>query len=435
MTGSRPPGRGIAALWHSLLRLGTVIGVKGVNIGISMVMTLVLARLGGPAVLGEYALAFQTAQLLSILAVMGRDQIVLREVAGHLRLSLPARARADLQAGAAFVAPWALLLAGAFALLGLGGRWSGLWAPGDALLLAALVLPANAAYLLGLGALRGSGNPVMAQLFDGLFTLPMLILLLAMWAAGIAITAERAVLASAISLGGVMLLLWLLLARQMRSWGAEGPAGDEAKPAGGWRDGLPLMSISFLIYLAQWVPLALAGALGDAAQAGAFRAAWQLTSPLMIIYTTVAATVLGPVAGDLKQGDHLKAGRRLARTRQAMLATALPLALPLLIWPHELVGLLFGPAFAGTEDLLRALVLANLVPILVGPIGAAVTMARRNAELVPAMLAGTLLMLMLSLWLVPVIGMVGLAVGYGAALATRFGAAWWLGRRILAGRA
>ena len=81
-----PDGRPWRALAAPLIRYASVMGIKAGNIAAGFVVTLLLARAGGPDVLGSYAMAIQTAQLVSILAVVGCDQLVLREVAAHLRL-------------------------------------------------------------------------------------------------------------------------------------------------------------------------------------------------------------------------------------------------------------------------------------------------------------------------------------------------------------
>ena len=76
---------------------GRRIIVTGASSGLGIETARVLARAGGPEVLGSYAMAIQTAQLVSILAVVGCDQLVLREVAAHLRLGDKAKADKDFQ--------------------------------------------------------------------------------------------------------------------------------------------------------------------------------------------------------------------------------------------------------------------------------------------------------------------------------------------------
>ena len=80
------PASGWRAQIAPIIRYLSVMGVKAGNIVTGFIVTLLLARAGGPEVLGGYAMAIQTAQLVSIPAVVGCDQLALREVAAHLRL-------------------------------------------------------------------------------------------------------------------------------------------------------------------------------------------------------------------------------------------------------------------------------------------------------------------------------------------------------------
>jgi O-antigen/teichoic acid export membrane protein len=192
-----------------------------------------------------------------------------------------------------------------------------------------------------------------------------------------------------------------------------------------------MMMISFLMFFGQWLPQFLAGTLGSAGDAGAFRAAWQVAMPFAVVYSTVTTMMSAPVSGDLRQGRRDLAHRRLRRYRYAALASTLPLALPLLIWPEPVLTLLFGPAFAGAAPLLQWLVAANMLGILAGPSGAIITMAGRSRETLIFMVAGAALMLALALVLVPPFGITGLAMAYAAGYGVRIVQGWWLARRIL----
>lgn len=411
-----------------LMRYASVMGIKAGNIATGLIVTLLLARAGGPEVLGSYAMAIQTAQLVSILAVVGCDQLALREVAAHLRLGDKAAAASHMRHYLKFVAPLAALVTGLYA----GGVWLLLnagFAPAQegALLAATGFVAANAFYLMGLGIVRGLGNAVRAQLFDGLFTVPLALALGLLLLNGGRIEAVSSVLAATACLIGLMALLFGLVWRQTRDWGAVA-VPDAPSP---WRDGAPMMLISFLMFFGQWLPQFLAGTLGSAADAGAFRAAWQVAMPFAVIYSTVATMMSAPVSGDLRQGRPDLAHRRLRRYRYAALASTLPVAVPLLIWPEPVLILLFGPAFAGAAPLLQWLVGANMLAILAGPSGAIITMAGRSRETMPWMIAGAALMLGLAFALVPRLGITGLAMAYAGGYALRIVQGWWLARRIL----
>jgi O-antigen/teichoic acid export membrane protein len=422
------PPSGWRANLAPLLRYASVMGIKAGNIAAGLIVTLLLARAGGPEVLGGYAMAIQTAQLVSILAVVGCDQLALREVAAHLRLDEKAAAAGYMRHYLRLVTPLALLVAGLYA----GGLWllhnAGFAPVEEAALLAATgFVAANAFYLMGLGLVRGLGNPIKAQLFDGLFTVPLALLLGIMVMNSGHIGVQSSVVIATVCLAVLMSLLFLLVWRQTRDWGSV-KVPDAPSP---WVDGTPLMLISFLMFFGQWLPQFLAGTLGSAGDAGAFRAAWQVAMPFAVVYSTITTMISAPVSGDLRQGRRDLAQRRLGRYRMAGLASTLPVALPLLIWAEPVLGLLFGPAFVGAAPLLQWLVGANMLGILAGPSGAIITMAGRSRETLIFMGFGAALMGSLAFVLVPQFGITGLAMAFAAGHALRIVQGWWLARRIL----
>lgn len=411
-----------------LLRYASVMGIKAGNIATGLIVTLLLARAGGPEVLGSYAMAIQTAQLVSILAVVGCDQLALREVAAHLRLGDKAAAASHMRHYLKFVTPLAALVTGLYA----GGVWLLLnagFAPAQqgALLAATGFVAANAFYLMGLGLVRGLGNAVRAQVFDGLFTVPLALVLGLILLSGGRIEAQTSVLVATACLIALMATLFALIWRLTWDWGSV-PVPDAPSP---WVEGTPMMLIGFLMFFGQWLPQFLAGTLGSAGDAGAFRAAWQLAMPFAVVYTTVTTMLMAPVSGDLRQGRPDLAHRRLRRYRYAALASTLPVALPLLIWPEPVLNLVFGPAFVGAAPLLQWLVGANMLAILTGPSGAIITMAGRSRETVIFLVIGAALMLALAFVLVPPLGITGLAMAYAAGHGLRTVQGWWLARRIL----
>lgn len=418
----------IAPLISSLLRYASVMGIKAGNIATGFIVTLLLARAGGPEVLGSYAMAIQSAQLVSILAVMGCDQLALREAAAHLRLGDKATANSHVRHYLKFVTPLALLVAGLYAASIVALQHAGFAAAQEGALIAATgFVTANVYYMMGLGIVRGLGNAVRAQVFDGLYTVPLALGLGVVLLTGGHVTAVSTVILATVCLVAAMALLFFLLWRQARDWGTD----DSTTPPSPWVEGTPMMLISFLMYFGQWLPQFLAGTLGSAGDAGAFRAAWQLAMPFAVIQTTAAMMISANISGDLRQGRLAAAHARLRRNRYATLASTLPLALPLLIWPQPILTLIFGPAFAGTAPLLQWLVGANMLAILAGPSGAIITMSGRSRDTLPAVIAAALLMAVLAFVLVPRFGISGLAMAYAASYALRVVQGWWLTRQIL----
>ncbi|MEI6419551.1 MAG: hypothetical protein WCO82_10810, partial [Sphingomonadales bacterium] len=243
------------------------------------------------------------------------------------------------------------------------------------------------------------------------------------------ITTTGAVVLATLLLMLTMAGLAFSVARTTRGWGR---ATSIAFPSA-WVDGVPMMATGFLLFFLQWLPLFLAGAFGSAADAGAFRAAWQLAFPLAVIQSTTVSAISAQVAGDLSEGRLDSLRRRVRRNQFGVLGLCLPLALPLMIWPDPVMRFLFGPQFGGNGLIVQLLVATNLFTIAAGPMAAIITMARRNRETLPMGVLSGVLLLGLSLWLMPIMGTTGLVIAYAVAVLLRTITFWRLTRKILAG--
>jgi O-antigen/teichoic acid export membrane protein len=418
-----PPG-----LLQRLWRRGLLYGVKVGNVGISMVVSLLLARVGGPETLGSFAIAIQTAQLLSYALVVGKDQLLLRDVAASVRLGDRGKARARIRWAVRTVLPAAVAGALVFALAVTGLDRAGLAIAADpALLLGAGFVLANCLYLLGLATVRGLGMTMHGQVYEGIYQLPLALVLLWTLARGGDMAPSTAVgLATMFLLASMALLAWQARAH-IRGWPV---AADMA--SADRREGTALMLAQLSMFAGQWLPLFMAGQLGSAADAGGFRAAWQLAFPLLVILTTTANVRSALYSGDLsvRRADLVR--RRLSRDRLVGVGLGLGLGLPILIWPGPLMALLFGQGFGGYEDVVRLLVLTHLATLTYGPVGSIVAMSGRSRELLPASLLALVAQLVIGLLGWQALGPMALVWGIAAAQGIRF--IWGLTtlRRLLA---
>lgn len=422
------PEAALPGLLQRLWRRGLPYGVKFGNVAISMGVSLLLARVGGPALLGSFAIAIQTAQIASVPLVMGRDQLVLREVAGSLRAGRRGEVRARIALALRGVGLAGLAGAVLFAMAVLALDGAGVTLAGDpALLAGAGFVLANCLYLLGLGTVRGLGLTLQGQVYEGIYQLPLALILLWMLLQAQSISALTAVgLATLFLLASLAMLFWRAHAH-MRGWPA-----DAAARTATLREGGPLMLAQLTVWAGQWLPLFLAGLLGSQAQAGGFRAAWQLAFPLLIIHTTTGATRSAAYAGDLSQGRPDLARKRLQRDRVVGAGLGLVLALPILIWPGPILGFLFGAAFAGNEGVVQAFALVHLGTLAMGPIGSLIAMSGRTRELLPASLISLAVQLAIGLLGWAQLGLMALVWGFAAAQLIRISWGMLTVRRILA---
>jgi O-antigen/teichoic acid export membrane protein len=394
----------------------------------SFLSTLVLARIAGPATIGDYALAMSTAHLLASFAVLGLDRILVREVAGDLRTGDRARARAVTRRFALIVlASSAAVAALWLATLDLTplNRWIG----GDTLALAlaaasALVWPLQR---LGRAAIRARDLPLVSQLFEALptfaFTAAMGIYLLT---ARIP-TAPEAVMLTVAGQLAAALGAWLLMARTLRTWPAGGTPPNRALTLAG----LPIMSVLFLQIFSDWFLLAKISAVAGAAEVGAFRVAIQITGIVTTLIATTELYVGARLAGDFRINRPDLAWKRHRRATVLMAVVAAPPLLLFILAPEPLLGLLFGEAFTSAATALAIMAAGQLIAVARGPLGAMLTMSGNDRTQLYLTLAGLAVTLTLAFLLIPQYGLTGAALAQVAPIALRSIAGFFIARRLI----
>jgi O-antigen/teichoic acid export membrane protein len=403
-------------------------GITGIIAVGSFLSTLILARLAGPAVIGDYALAMSTAHLLASFAVLGLDRILVREVAGDLRTGDMARARAVTRGFALSV----MLSSVAVTLLWLGTLgFTGLnrWMGGDRLALAfaaasALVWPMQR---LGRAAIRARDFPLKSQLLEALPTLAFTAAMGAFLLAGRVPTAPQAVLIMVAGQLAAAVGAWLLMAPALRSWPAGGtPPGRALTLAG-----LPIMSVLFLQIFSDWFLLAKISAVAGAADVGAFRVAIQVTGIVTTLISTTELYVGARLAGDFRTGRPDLAWKRHRRATALMAAVAVPPLLLFLLVPGPLLGFLFGADFTGAATALAIMAGGQLIAVARGPLGSMLTMSGNDRTQLYLTLGGLALVMLLAFLLIPRYGLTGAAIAQVAPIAFRSIAGFFIARRLI----
>src|SRR5262249_29675629 len=108
-----------------LMGAGGLIGLRIAFSGLSFLVTVVLARMLGTTGFGAYSYAFACVTLLGIPAILGSDQLLVRELAAYHAKSDWGLMRGVLRRanGAVLLASSALALLAAAVALALRGRW------------------------------------------------------------------------------------------------------------------------------------------------------------------------------------------------------------------------------------------------------------------------------------------------------------------------
>lgn len=407
-------GRLLHKFWSPVLIAYAISG--GVAVA-SFLATMILARIAGAAVIGEYALAISTATLLIGFTFLGLDRILIREVAGDLRQGQEADARATffrifrITLGVTVTTSLlyaALVLWTPFASLIGGSR--------PVLILIALALPSLMLAKAGYSGLRAVGSPVLGQLAEAGKTYFFMAGILLFWLTGHAPDARTAVglsiIANLLTAAGA----WLFLAPCIHRW----PGNGSAKAPGVLlAAGMPLMGSLFLQLFSDWFILARISAYAGAADTGAFRVAVQIITIVSIVAATTESYMAAFFAGDFRINRPDLAWKRHFRSTLLMLALTTPAFLILFGMPGFLLGTAFGPEFTVAATALVIMTVGQLFNVLRGPLGSLLVMAgHQNAQF--ALTVGGLLIAVVCAWLlIPPYGLPGAAMAQASAIIFR----------------
>lgn len=402
-------------------------GAKAANAVAAFAATAILARVAGPAVIGNYSFAVVTATLFGIIASQGLDITILRVIAGDLRLGNSGAARGVLRYSLIAVAVVTLVITLGFAAAVATGRVAE-WLETDqqAMLAAIIGIGSVAFFRLGLAGLRAVGRPVAGQFYEGLGSFIFVTLVAGLWYGAKPVSAALAVLMFFACQLTAVIIIWIIIRRDARHWDA---AIDPDRLSLS-RQGVPIMAIQGTLMFQDWLLFALVGGAASAAAVGALRVAMQVVLAIGVVVATGETYIAAKVAGDIRAGRPDLVWRRHRRATLAMALATGPLVLVCILFPAPLLGYAFGPAFAIAGPALAIMAAGQATKLVTGPIGGLLTMSGHQNWLLRFTIVGLALQVGLALWLVPLLGLEGAAIAQAVSAAFRnvaaYVAAWVL---------
>ncbi len=415
-----------------------ILGVAGVGllkVGsmlAAIVVTILLARLLGPASFGAYAFALSLASLLTLPILQGLPVLVVREVAREApgqRAGLAATLlrfsdRLGLAAG--------LVLAMALAVaMGLGVAAQ--FGDEPLLSLSAIALPlVMVATLVRGSVIRAWGRAVAGQLPDMLVRPVLLLVFLVVLVvvprptAGMAMSLH--LLAAAIAFG---VAVWLT---RRYAPSHTGDAVSPGMPVGTWlRTLLPLSTVAGMQLINSQVDLVLLGFLGSAEDVGVYRVATTLALQVSFVLTVVNA-VAAPKFARLYREGRLAELRRVNRVGAAAAFSVGAVVFGIYaLFGKPIISLAVGPAYLGAFLPLMVLSGAHLMTLWAGTTNVLLNMIGRERDVMTAALVSTALNIALNFILIPRLGILGAACSSaGSLVAWRGMLSLFLRRRLAA---
>lgn len=368
-----------------------------------------LASRLGAASYGAYTQALAWASLLGIPALIGADQLLVRQIAGSrstgewgLSRGLWRRSQRSVVVASLSV----ILLAVGLAWM-LRGHYDE--ETRRAIHIALLMVPVVALTRLRQGALQGLGHVTASQTPEflvrpGLFTLSVCLLpLLGVWSlnSGGALTANLMANLAALAAGS-----WLLTRRWPESFRDATPV---LPTDAWWKASISLVVLGGLQVVNAQTDLLMLGPLRGKSVAGIYAIAVYLSALVPFFLYAFNAAIAPRVSELWAKKDREGLQRALTHSiRTVALLSVLPVA-ALLLLREPLLGFI-GPEYLAAGSPLTILVVGQLVNVLMGSVGVLLIMTGHERDAAIGFGFGALLNILLNATLIPRYGMQGAAI-------------------------
>lgn len=407
--------------FHRDLMLG--FGLRAAGAVSAFFLSWMVARHFGAGVFGAFQLGLATIAILTMAAVQGLDRIVVRTASAAFGRGEADAAAGFFTAARRRVAIVSIVIAGLM-LLGaqpLSDRLANTPSLAGHLRWLAPAVVTLSLIRVASAFLRARGSILVSQSLDGVgyTTIVIILLAFALGLDGAGVARVSPTTPAAFYLIGTVIIAgaaWYATGRAMRGVSAAPPSINLAA-------GLYIAGFNLLAAFGDWFGLFLLTVLRNTAEAGIYRAGFQICL-LFTIVNTSFAQIAGPrIAQAYDRGDPREVWRTVRFSGLFGSALVAPLLIGLMVAGEILLGL-FGPEFAAGAVALRILAVGQFVNVAAGPLGAALTMTGRERAVLMIEIGSLLPGIVILVWLLPHYGMVAAALSATVAAIIRNGASW-----------
>ncbi|MFC4058768.1 lipopolysaccharide biosynthesis protein [Planomonospora corallina] len=391
-----------------------------VSAAAGFLMTVVVARLLGPAEAGVFFIATALFMILSEVTELGADTGLVRSAARLRALGRTADLR---RVTVAALAPVLAVSAVAAAVLyACAPRLAALFADpahlDEATLflrIAAPFLAVSAARMVVLSGMRGLGDLTAYTAVN--VALPAARPLLAVAAAGLGLGSGAVMLAwsapVALTFAAAAVLLWRMV---RRAGGGDGTGGgrDPRAVREFWLFSGARGLAATLEILIVWLDVLIVGALVSDHDAGIYATASRFITTGTLVLAATRIAVAPQIAALLARKEHGEAERLNSMATGWVMIASWPLYLALACF-GPFVLTLFGDGFAGGAAALAILAVAMLAVMAAGNVQTVLLMGGKSSWALANKAAALAVNVVLNLLLVPRLGIVGAALAWAAA--------------------
>lgn len=392
-----------------------LVGMQGLQVALSFLVSFLLSRTLGAENFGIYAYCFGLMVFLAIPLQTGFSSLIVRTFSAATSDDNWSRARGLVRRAQQLCAIYviAIATAGAAYLL-LAGPVNPLWL--KTWLFSLLTLPLLALIAVRASSLNGLGRTLTGQFFESVLR-PLLFVTMLF----VPVTFGWISLTPATAMGLHFAAFALTLLALDAGFRRAAPrAARDAPPA--YDDRAWLGSFGTFVMLAaaqmltQHADFLILGFFATSAEVGVYRVASQ-TALLVSLPMTAIGLALAPQLSRSHATGDVSALEKSVRTyTQLAFALCLAPALILLSFGTGLLGAIFGPEFATGSDALKILVIGQVFNCLAGPLGLLMNMTGHEKQTFRAFMAAAAANLGLTMALTPPLGLVGAAIANASSL-------------------
>ncbi len=382
--------------------------------GLNLALAVVLARLLGVEGLGIYAFCLSIVQILTVPAMFGGQQLLVREVAAY-----KIKGEYGLMRGLLKRIHQANLAVSVILAFAAGGICYYIYANNTKylfpFLVAIILIPLLSKIQLQGATLRGLRYILIGQgqnVFRPLLMLICVGIFYYFW--GVNLTPTLALTAQVISTGLIFVAFWIIVYLALPK---DTKTTNSKYETSKWiHSALPFVFAAGMQILNHQTSVVFLGILQGAESVGVFRVA-QRGAELIPFGLMAVNMAIGPTASQLfTQGNKQHLQKIVNKSILAILAFSLPVSLALILSGKWLIPFVFGLEFSPAYPILVILCIGQLVNAAMGSVGLLLNMAGLERFTARGVAIAAVASIVLNVTLIPFLGTFGAAIATTSSL-------------------
>lgn len=412
---------------YLLKKSSIAFSVKAGGMVTQYLFVFAVAHLLGPGALGSFTLSFTVLQLLSILGLLGTDNLLTRKVAAAKAGNRPEGIRSAYLTAVKITTVSSLVLSG-FLYLAAETIAVHLFHKPQLLHHLQMMSLALAPFVLiniHAAAFRGVKNMIGFTLFRAVIPLLNVIFILLSWWAAMSVSPAMGYSLSC----GIVLIFYVI------AWKRYNRTGETfSVKADNWvesvKESLPMMITGSIFFILNWVDNLVIGIFRSEAEVGIYDTAFKIAAVSALILMAVNA-IQGPTFAEYhSQNDLKKLQKSIYSSTRMLFYATLPITVLLLLFPEWILSL-FGKEFATAQTALVLLTIGNFISAITGSVGILLQMTGHQRQYNIIILLTAVTSITMNILLVPRYGITGAAISSAAAkIIQNFGGAYYVYRKF-----